>query len=126
TATFFGSTDAEETVLRIARNRRPVNRCTSGPNQGLPCANDGHCDGHPCGPPLCVGGDHAGSACTTHFDCAGGECGPGLFEFRGRLLGGTGPVVLRRNACIGGINPLTACTSDASCSGGQCGSFTMA
>ena len=126
TATFFGSTDAEETVLRIARNRKPVKQCVGGLNIGLPCANDGHCDGLTCGPSTCVGGDNAGTACATHFDCAGGECGPGLFDFRGRLLGGTGPVVLRRNACLGGINPLAACTSDATCIGGQCGAFTMA
>jgi len=125
--TFFGSTDAEETVLRIERHRQPVNQCGAGPNEGLPCGSDSQCAGETCDPPSCVGGAQNGTSCTSDFDCGGGgECGPGLFEFRGRLLGGRGPVVLRRNACIGGDNPLAVCTSDAQCAGGQCGGFSMA
>ncbi|MGH7786007.1 MAG: TolB family protein, partial [Candidatus Binatia bacterium] len=125
-ATFFGSTDAAETVLRVARHLAPSPQCDSGANAGLPCLTDADCAGQPCTPPTCAGGPTSGAACTTDFDCPGGECGAGLFDFRSRLLAGVGPVLLRRGACIGGSSPTGACDDDADCPGGQCGSFTMA
>ncbi|MGH7292582.1 MAG: hypothetical protein ACREJT_15290, partial [Myxococcota bacterium] len=64
-ATFFGSTDATETVLRIARGAT----CTGGAHSGAPCGDDG--------------------------DCPAAECGPGLFDFASRQLDGGGPAVLR-------------------------------
>ncbi len=125
-ATFFGSTDAEDTVLLIERHRQPVHQCDSGINQQLPCTNDSHCAGQTCIEPLCIGGTNEGASCSTDFDCPGGECGPGLFDFSSRLLGSTGPVLLRLDACIGGSNQLASCTGDIDCPGGQCGAFTMA
>jgi cysteine-rich repeat protein len=126
TATFFGSTDAEETVLRIARHRAPSNQCDGGANDGLPCIADGDCAGESCAPPRCVGGTNAGSVCSTSFECPSGECGPGIFDFSTRLLEQSGPVLLRLGACIGGSNPLDSCTDDSGCPGGQCGAFTLA
>ncbi len=126
TATFFGSTDAEDTVLLIARHREPVNQCDAGANQGLPCGSDAHCAGQTCVAPLCIGGSNDGASCSTDFDCPGGECGPGLFDFSTRLLDNEGPVLLRLDACIGGSNALGTCTGDIDCPGGQCGAFTMA
>ncbi len=125
TATFFGSTDAEDTVLLIERHRAPSNQCATGPNQGLPCSGPSDCSGQSCSAPLCGGGSNDGAACSTDFDCPGGECGPGLFDFSTRLLSGRGPVLLRLDACIGGLSELATCTTDANCPGGQCGAFTM-
>ncbi len=86
----FGTADAPEGVLRIARTR------------------------------ACAGGDLAGRPCDRDAQCPGGACGNGLFDFATRLLGGSGPIVLRRNACLGGSRPLGACTSASECPGGQC------
>lgn len=125
-ATFFGSTDAEETVLRLARHRTPVDQCAGGGNAGLPCAAASDCPGGVCGAPTCVGGAEAGAACSTDFDCPGGECGPGLFDFSTRLFDGAGPVLLRLGACLGGANASASCSDDGDCPGGQCGAFTLA
>lgn len=125
TATFFGSTDAAETVLRIARHRIASKQCVGGINDELPCRNNVDCPGATCAPPVCTAGSNAGSACSLDFECPGGECGPGLFDFSTRLLADAGPIVLRLGACIGGANALAACTNDSQCSGGQCGAFTL-
>jgi cysteine-rich repeat protein len=124
-ATFFGSTDAEETVLRLARHRLAVDQCVAGANAGLPCAAASDCPGGACGAPTCVGGTDAGAACSTDFDCSGGECGPGLFDFSTRLYDGAGPVLVRLGACLGGANASASCTDDGDCPGGQCGAFTL-
>ena len=125
-ATFFGSTDAEETVLRLARHRTPVDQCAGGTNAGLPCGAASDCPGGACAAPTCVGGTEADAACSTDFDCPSGECGPGLFDFSTRLFDGAGPVLLRLGACFGGSNTNAACSDDADCPGGQCGAFTLA
>ena len=88
--TLFGTADAPEGVLRIARDRR------------------------------CVGGDVAGRPCGTDAGCPGGACSAGVFDFASRMLGGAGPVVLRRHTCLGGTRPLASCGSAAECPGGQC------
>jgi Tol biopolymer transport system component len=127
TSTFFGSADAPETVLRIARHNATHQQCTGGgANDGLPCTQPDHCPGGACTAPRCVGGTRAGTACTTDADCPSGECGPGLFDFTTRLALDAGPVVLRLGSCIGGSNALGTCTSNAECPGGQCGSFALA
>ena len=126
TATFFGSADAPETVLRIARHDAPHRQCLSGSNTGLPCTTDVHCAGGSCGPPSCVGGTNAGSPCATDGECSEGECGPGLFDFSTRFASGVGPVVLALGRCIGGSNALGPCADDSDCAGGQCGSFSLA
>ena len=126
TATFFGSTDAEATVLRLARHRVPSSQCDAGARAGLPCTGSGDCDGETCAPPVCQGGSNAGAACAVDVECPGGECGAGLFDFSTRLFAGAGPVVLRVGACLGGSNPGATCTGDGQCPGGQCGAFSLA
>lgn len=93
--TFFGSTDAAETVLRLARGA------------------------------ACMGGSAAGLSCVNDDGCPGGTCDRGLFDFESRLLDGVGPAVLRLGACFGGTSPLATCVDDASCAGGQCGDFEL-
>jgi subtilisin-like proprotein convertase family protein/Tol biopolymer transport system component len=70
TLTLFGSVDARETVLRIARFGATDRACSGGANSGLPC--------------------------VQADDCPGAECQPGdpLFDFNGRLADGVGPIVL--------------------------------
>jgi len=126
TATFFGSTDAEATVLRLARHRLPSSQCAAGPHAGLPCTGSGDCDGEACAAPVCQGGSNAGAACAVDVECPGGECGAGQFDFSTRLFAGAGPVVLRLGACLGGSNPGGACSNDGQCPGGQCGAFSLA
>jgi hypothetical protein len=128
--TFFGSADAPQTVLRIARHERiagdqPVGQCAGGSDAGLPCLGDAQCPGSTCAAAACVGGDRSGMTCTSDVDCPNGECGPGLFDFTTRFALGSGPVLLRQSACTGGANALAACTGDADCPQGQCGSFNL-
>jgi hypothetical protein len=122
--TLFGSADAPETVLRVARrqlalvctggtrDRLPCDgtpdcpeggvcgpelqffACVGGAHDGLPCTHPTECPGGACAPTTCVGGADDGAACASDRDCAAGECGPGLFEFRDRLVDGVGPVVV--------------------------------
>ncbi|MGH7895196.1 MAG: hypothetical protein ACREQL_11050 [Candidatus Binatia bacterium] len=128
TSTFFGSADAPETVLRIARHNAPHQQCTGGgANDGLPCTQAGHCPGGACAAGFrCVGGTNAGLGCTADGDCPGGECGPGLFDFATRLALDVGPIVLRLGSCLGGVNALQTCIGNGDCPGGQCGDFTLA
>ncbi len=150
----FGSTDAPETVLRLARrqlilactggsaNGRPCRlaadcpgggvcgpgqqffACTGGPRTGLPCAEDAECPGGGCSVPACVGGTRAALPCASDLDCPAGECGAGLFEFRDRLLGGLGPVVVRRLAvdgvCDVGPDAGEVCSPLEACLAGPC------
>lgn len=123
--TLFGSADAPQTVLRIARHDRVVGQCLAGQDAGLPCLTDAQCAGSMCGGPRCTGGSNDGGACAAVADCPGGECGPGLFDFATRAAFDVGPVLLRHGACLGGTNALAACADDAACPGGQCGSFVL-
>jgi Tol biopolymer transport system component len=118
--TLFGTADAPESVLRIARRGPTLHACAGGGNAGLPCAGAADCPGGACGPTSCVGGGNAGTTCGGDVDCPGGECGPALFDFSDRMLAEVGPVVLRPGACLGGSNPLGSCTTVADCPGGQC------
>ncbi len=70
TLTLFGSIDASETVLRIARFSDSARACSGGANVGLPCDDSD--------------------------DCPGGECAVGapFFDFAGRLVDGVGPVLI--------------------------------
>jgi Tol biopolymer transport system component len=152
-AVLFGSADAPVAVLRVARRTAaslctggtqperpcmgpadcPGGTCTprfltcgaASPTAGLPCTTDQDCGGTAgtCGASACRGGERAGQGCRDDGDCPGSECGPALFDFTDRLLGGSGPVVLRPGACIGGTNALAACIDNSGCPGGQCGSF---
>jgi len=94
--TLFGSTDVPFTVLRLARRSPSFHECSGGSDPGLPCVTAGDCRGGACGPATCVGGGKPGTVCGGDADCPGGECGSALFEFRDRLAGGVGPVVISR------------------------------
>jgi len=82
--TLFGTADAPEGVLRIARGRS------------------------------CSGGDVPGRPCQTDAECPNGACGPGAFDFGSRVLGGVGPLVLHQDTCLGGSTPLASCSSGCS------------
>ncbi len=97
-ASLFGSADAPETVLRLARRSATFAQCAGGPNDGLPCMQPGDCPGGLCGPAACVAGSSDGRPCVSDADCPGGECGSSLFDFRTRRAGGVGPVVLGAGA----------------------------
>src|SRR5262249_50734572 len=122
--TLFGSADAPEGVLRVARRSASFTTCVGGPNDQLPCVGDVDCAPGTCGVATCAGGTNGGQPCHTDGDCPGGEWGPGLFDFSSRLAQGVGPVVVRLGACVGGTNALASCA--AGCPGGQCGDFTIA
>lgn len=123
--TFFGSADAPQTVLRIARHDGVVRQCAGGGDAGLPCLDDAQCPGSSCTPARCVGGSNAVNLCTSDADCPAGECGPGLYDFSTRAALASGPVLLRRGTCLGGADALAACADDAACPGGQCVDFTL-
>jgi hypothetical protein len=142
--TVLGSADAAYTVLRLDR-RAPAGLCSvtpqscaadyecppgetcrrfltcaGGPDDGLPCGEDGcpggACTGSRCN--VCATGTRAGAGCRAASDCplaSGGfapcgpgpqscvvdsecsvdsRCGPGLFDFSTRLVEQRGPVVL--------------------------------
>jgi cysteine-rich repeat protein len=93
-ATFFGTADAPQTVLRIARHAIVTGQCAGGAADGLPCLASSDCPGGACGGATCFAdGVSTGTSCTSDPDCAPGECGPGLFDFSTRLLDGVGPLV---------------------------------
>src|SRR5262249_55505417 len=71
-ATLFGSADAPETVLRIARLSPSGQACAGGANDGMPC--------------------------TSAADCPGSSCGAAspLFDFDTRFASNVGPVVVPR------------------------------
>jgi len=122
--TLFGSVDAPLTVIRIARRSEDFLICQGGSNANLPCTSDAECIGGTCGPTVCVSGP--GGACSDDVDCPGSECGPGLFEFRGRLVGNVGPVVVPRfgvGVCENA--PSIACQGPANCGGSQCVSYRL-
>lgn len=125
--TLFGSVDADEGVIRIARYPAPTRQCSGGPADGLPCAlSDGTellaCPGEGtcASAATCTGGIRSGLRCFADADCPDAECGPGLFEFRDRLWHGVGPVLLGRRRCLAGPAYGDACVDDAGCPGGQC------
>jgi cysteine-rich repeat protein len=92
--TFFGTADAPQTVLRIARHDGVTGQCAGGANDGLRCVVAGDCPGGSCGGPTCfIGGTATSTPCAADSECPGGECGPGLFDFSTRLAGGVGPVL---------------------------------
>jgi hypothetical protein len=142
-ATLFGSVDAPETVLRIARRSPVFQQCGGGAHDGLPCIEPGDCPGGSCGPTTCqacaaganVGGAcHSGAdcpsstcgigGCATDSDCAPGiECGPSLFDFATRYLADVGPVLIPRfgaGVCQAGTRAGLPCASDADCAADVC------
>jgi hypothetical protein len=113
--TLFGSADAPETVLRIAR-RIPVLLCSGGTNAGQRCAIPTDCPGGTCAATFheCVGGASAGlpCQCVDGTDAAGQPCASDD-ECGGGVCGGA--------ACVGGTAAGQACSGDAECPGGECG-----
>jgi hypothetical protein len=109
--------------------------CNGGKFAGPPCTSSKQC----LGGATCTAGSTcrsfpsggSGDACASDGDCPGDEeCGPGLFEFRDRLVGGVGPVVIQRSpsdakqgVCKGGGNADKRCT--AGCGGAACIGFRV-
>jgi Tol biopolymer transport system component len=99
--TLFGSADAPQSVLRIAR-RSPTGRaCT-----------DGIADGHPC---------------EDADDCPQGSCAPAapLFDLGDRLRAGVGPVVIERfgaGVCQDSGQP---CGADQDCAASRCVAYRI-
>lgn len=140
-ATLFGSADAPETMLRIARRSPTFTECHDGGNDGLPCTSPSDCPNGTCGATTCATGTNAGSECHSDDDCDGGECGPSLFEFRSRYRFGFGPLVLPRFAalardaaatdslwlgtCQTGTNEGSSCTLDTECPGSVCVGYRL-
>ena len=123
--TLFGSADAPATVLWIGRRGPAFGQCTDGAAAGRPCATDGDCPGAACRGATCVGGTNAGASCDADADCPDGECGPALFDFRTRLAGGIGPIVIPRfgaGTCDGTTTP---CADDTVCGGARCLTYRM-
>jgi len=128
--TLFGTADAPESVLRIARLAPSGLRCVGGTSDCQPCTVDSDCTGGglcgtlPCSVSTCDGGANATMSCLAASDCPGGTCEEGLFDLSTRAQVGGGLIVLRLDACIGGSSPLTPCAADSDCpGGGQCGDF---
>ena len=153
--TLFGSADAPLTVLRVARRQLAFAcnagpnagaactsvsdcpsstcgpglrffQCDGGSHAGQACTRTAECGVGTCAPlTICAGGTRAGLGCASDRDCPAGQCGPGLFEFRDRLVAGTGPVVVPRltstaGVCDAGPNEGDACTSNGQCGGEDC------
>lgn len=99
--TLFGSADAPQTVLRIARRSPTGFACEAGPNEGLPC--------------------------ERLADCPQSECvqATTLFDFSTRFDAGVGPVLVSRRQGSGTCqNAGTPCASDADCNG-PCVSYRL-
>ena len=126
-ATFFGSADAPETVLRLARRSSTFQQCSGGPNDGLPCIAAGRlperrvrADGMRRAAPM------TGAPAVRMAIVQAASAAQALFDFSTRLWADIGPVRLQVGACLGGSNEGATCSDDSSCTGGQCGSFDIA
>jgi Tol biopolymer transport system component len=121
----FGSADAPETVLRIARRSPVFRQCDGGGNDGRPCTADADCPSASCGTASCVGGATNGASCAGDADCPGGECGSSLFDFRTRLVNGDGPIDLARFGPGLCQDSLTACRDDTGCPNSRCVTYRL-
>ncbi len=121
--TLFGSADAAQTVLFIARRGDTRHTCRGGSFDGLPCNQASDCPAGTCTTSVCR--DDATRPCTADDDCAGGVCGGVLFDFTSRAVDGVGPVVLRRDD--GGTCPTSGapCQSRDDCDGEACVAFRL-
>ncbi len=128
-ATLFGSADAPETVLRIARRSSDYRECDAGANAGAPCNENSECPGGSCVSAVCNDGPNAGTTCSGDDECAGAECGQALFEFRNRYEDNIGPVLIPRfggaSACQSGTSQGQACSSDSDCPGSTCVAYRL-
>ncbi len=122
--TLFGSVDAPETVLRIRRRSPALLQCDDGDNAGSPCLEPTDCPGGACAESTCSGVTEGAGPCSSDAQCGEGECGPGLFEFRDRLDGGVGPILIERalsadaetgGVCADGAELGQACGANSDC-----------
>ena len=92
----FGSADAERTVLHFTRRSPVFGSCQGVLGSNVPCVNDTDCaaDDSVCARTVCVGGTAHNELCSGDTECEDGECGHSLFEFRGRLEGDRGPILI--------------------------------
>ncbi len=126
-AVLFGSTDATDTVLRIARRSPDFTQCSAGVHDSLPCTASSDCPGGVCTTATCAGGQNDGQSCTSDSDCPSAECGASLFDFADRVEAGVGPVILRRQPDAASLEPGVCdsdlsqeCSTDADCESGAC------
>lgn len=125
-ATLFGTADADVGVIRIDRRSLTFRACAGGANAGLPCYNGGDCPDGRCQAATCSGGSRAGETCAGDGECPEGECGASLFDFRSRLAGGVGPVVVARRGPGMCEESGSACGGDGDCAGGdRCAGFAL-
>ncbi|MFQ5473449.1 MAG: TolB family protein, partial [Dehalococcoidia bacterium] len=116
----FGSADAPETVLRLARRSPNFRECSGGVRDALPCVQDSDCESGSCVATTCNGGVNRHLACTADADCPGGECGRGLFELRDRLSdGGVGPILVPHEASVAPSAPVRRGVCDGGSGVGQ-------
>lgn len=116
----FGSADAPATVLRIARRSPRFMQCEGGEADGQACTDDAHCAGGACVSATCVGGARAGETCGGDDECPGGECGPSIFDFRSRLSGITGPLIVPRFGAGVCQDSGVPCSDDGGCGESRC------
>ena len=121
--TLFGSADAAQTVLWLARRSATGRTCHGGELDGLPCNEESDCPAGACGISICR--DDPDRECAVDSDCAGGECGAALFDFATRASGGTGTVVVEREGPGTCQNSGIPCASRAQCDGSPCVTFRL-
>ncbi|MDX2169916.1 MAG: hypothetical protein SF182_22795 [Deltaproteobacteria bacterium] len=119
----FGTADAPETVLRIARRSPSWRQCSAGAAAGQPCDSDAACPSGTCASATCRGGHADGAQCGGDADCPQGECGTSLFEYRDQQRDGVGPVVVPRFGPGLCQDALGECATDADCANGRCVSY---
>ncbi|HVM97196.1 MAG TPA: hypothetical protein VMT89_12460, partial [Candidatus Acidoferrales bacterium] len=126
--TLFGSADAPQTVLWVARRSPTFQMCSGGSANGRPCSGVAdECPNGTCGAAQCVGGTQAGASCSGDGDCPSGECGAALFDFSTRLAAdGAGPMLISRfgmGVCQTSGLP---CAKDADCTEARCVAYRLA
>lgn len=121
--TLFGSADAAQTVLFVARRSSSGLTCHGGVFDDLPCNEASNCPAGTCGSSVCR--NDPAQTCTTDHDCSGGTCGAALFDFTSRALDGVGPVVLPRDGAGACQTSGSPCLSRADCNDEPCVVFRL-
>ncbi len=119
--TLFGSADAAQTVLWLARRGVDKRTCRGGELGGVPCNEPSDCLSGNCEASVCENDPQR--ACSADSDCGSGECGAALFDFRSRAIHGIGPIVLSREGAGTCQSTGAPCSSRADCADEPCVTF---